>query len=323
MYVLRDVPVPSIDDTWKVVHAGLDFWGKEIFLLAPASVNLAGAESGGGGRNLAVGRGMAVWLDGRLLPLPDLPQAADIVDRGPQGYVFASRAIGAGVGDDGGPPKLAENVWLADEGGKVVRGISVGSQFSHLAVDGEGALWVGYRDQAGWWVPPSTAGRSDLEDGVFLPGICRWSPEGHLSWVLSKDANEDERGFHCYSLNVSAVGRLAAIDWRNSVVELGGPGDTRFWPTGNQSPWGLVRRGDELLLLGRYEWPKRRGDKPSGFDVVSLYHLADAGPELVDESRLVLPDESPLPGVPQGVSAKGNVFLMHFDDVSRPFVMSL
>jgi len=321
MYVLREVSAPPIDDTWRVVYSGLDFWGKEIFLLAPAGADLAAVEREVGSRTPPTRRGMAVWRDGQLVPLPDLPQIADTADHGPQGYVFASRAVGVESGD--GSAESAENVWFADGDGKVFRGISVGSQFSHLAVDDEGALWVGYRDQAGLWVPPPAAGRPDLADGVLLPGVCRWSPEGHLSWVLSRDVGVAEPGFHCYSLNVSAAGRLAAVDWRNSVVELAVSGGSRFWATENQSPSGLAKRGDDLLLLGRYEWPKRRGGQPAGFDVVSRHRLTGAGLELAEESRLVLADGSALPGVPQGVSAKGDLVLMHFGDVSRPSVLSL
>src|SRR5690242_825882 len=129
MYVLRDVPAPSLDDTWRVVYSGLDFWGKEILLLAPAEAHLAPVEPGAGRRDPSAERGMAVWRDGQLVSLPDLPQVADLVDHGPQGYVFASRAVGATAGDDGGPREAAENVWFADGDGKVLRGISVGSQF--------------------------------------------------------------------------------------------------------------------------------------------------------------------------------------------------
>ncbi|MCG5434588.1 hypothetical protein [Micromonospora foliorum] len=321
MQVLRDAVAPSVGSGWKAVYSGLDFWGKEIFLLASTVPDEAGCGMAGAAGAALPERGMAVCREGTFTPLPDLPEVADLVDYGPRGYVFASRSIRSGSGGEHGPQ--AENVWIGDSEGRVIRSISVGSQFSHLAVDDAGALWVGYRDQAGLWALPPSAGRQDLAAGVLLPGICCWSADGHLSWVLSTDSGAADVGFHCYALNVSTAGVVAAVDLDNSVVTLDRGGETTFKATKTQSPSGLAVRGDHVLLLGRFEWPRRRGGPLSGFDVASRYQVTEAGLDLTEEVRVVLPDGSPLPGVPQGVCSRGDSILMHFGDVARPFILSL
>ncbi|MEV1319507.1 hypothetical protein AB0J14_25905 [Micromonospora arborensis] len=321
MYVLRDAVAPSVGNGWKVVYSGLDFWGKEIFLLAATVPDEAGSSRVGAAGNVLPGQGMAVWREGKFTPLPSLPEVADLVDYGPHGYVFASRSNSSGSGEEHGPQ--AGNVWIGDSEGRVIRSISVGSQFSHLAVDDAGALWVGYRDQAGLWALPPGAGRQDLADGVLLPGICCWLADGHLSWVLSTDSGAADVGFHCYALNVSMVGVVAAVDLDNSVVTMGRGGETTFKATKNQSPFGLAVRGDHVLILGRIEWPRRRGGPLSGFDVATRYQVTEADLDLTEEVRVVLPDGSPLPGVPQGVCSRGDSILMHFGDVARPFILSL
>jgi hypothetical protein len=320
VYSLRAATRPEIGSRWAMVYSGLDAYEREIYLLKSEE------EEGSRLGQASPVRDMAIWHEGRLLTLPATVASADTVDVYAGGYVLADRWVSAGGGGESDDPSFTspENLWLLDDCGQVKAGFSIGRQFNHLAADLNNNIWAGYRDEAGFWRPPENGfSVGERNETVLLPGVCQWTLDGRLLWVMARDSGIPDGLFYCYSLNAGAGGVFAAVDWEESVVRLDGKESVEFYPTAVVAPHGLATDGERVLLLGRFERPIARGVLPGGFDVVTLYQIRGSKMELVEESRVVMPDGSPLPGAPRGVCSRGRSILMHFKDPGMAFILRM
>ncbi|SRR6266404_879097 len=151
----------------------------------------------------------------------------------------------------------------------------LGDGLSHVQVDKEENIWVGYHDEGvfgnfGWQQPGGPFGRA---------GLSCFTPSGQKTWDFSPPDGFDYIA-DCYALNVAQSGAWAYYYSDFPVALIDSDRNVRCWSTESAGAKTFAVGDGKVLLYGGYG--EQRNE-------CTLLHLADTDAPLIAKVSLCLP----------------------------------